>query len=154
MGNKTRWTAFINDFIFIGIGYTEDPLSESDILFYKSFIETHPQKFTLIAAHNYLNSDLKLSELGMSIKYNLVMKPQLWWAGMRIITDSVQVLLIIYHILKTLLISRITGIIPPEDCIPSTEIMEVWQRLLFGMWPYSQKPSWSGKYCIRYHRND
>jgi len=77
VGNKTRWTAFINDFIFIGIGYTEDPLSESDILFYKSFIETHPQKFTLIAAHNYLNSDLKLSELGMSIKYNLVMKPQL-----------------------------------------------------------------------------
>ncbi len=81
VGNKTNWNAIINDFIFIGIGYTEDSLSDAEIAHYKAIIEGNPQKFTLIAVHNYYNKDLTISLLGESIRENLILKPTFILSG-------------------------------------------------------------------------
>ena len=81
VGNKTKWTSVINDFNFIGIGFNNQPLSDSDILYYRSIIEESPQKFTLIATHNYYNEDFTVSPLGESIKNNLVVKPTFVMSG-------------------------------------------------------------------------
>jgi len=79
--NKKDWTSEINDFVFIGIGYTKEPLSGSDIAYYTSVIESYPQKFSLIATHNYFDRDLTLSPLGNSIRNNLVLKPTIVMSG-------------------------------------------------------------------------
>jgi predicted MPP superfamily phosphohydrolase len=81
VGNKTDWNAIIDDFVFIGIGYTENPLSDVDIAHDTSIIEGNPQKFTLIAVHNYYNKDFTVSTLGKSIKDNLVLKPTFVLSG-------------------------------------------------------------------------
>ena len=81
VGNPSTWSAIINDFIFIGIGYREEPLSDSDISYYTSVIEANPQKFTVIAAHNYYDRDYTMSTLGESIKDNLVLKPTIVMMG-------------------------------------------------------------------------
>ena len=81
VGNKTDWNAAINDFVFIGIGYTEDSLSDADIAHYISIIEGNPQKFTLIAVHNYYDKNFTVSPLGESIKDNLVLKPTFVLSG-------------------------------------------------------------------------
>jgi len=81
LGKNTNWNAIINDFIFIGIGYSDYPLSDSDISSDISYIEGNPEKFVLIAAHNYFNHDLTLSQIGESIKNNLVLKPTFVMSG-------------------------------------------------------------------------
>jgi hypothetical protein len=81
VGNKTDWSAPINDFIFLGIGYTPNPLSDSEISYYKSIIEESPQKFSLIAVHNYFDENFSESRLGESIEDNLVLKPTFVLSG-------------------------------------------------------------------------
>jgi predicted MPP superfamily phosphohydrolase len=81
VGDKYDWNALINDFIFLGIGYSKDPLSDSEIVAGRSFIEENSQKFTLIAAHNFYNEDFSESLLGESIEKNLVLKPTFVLSG-------------------------------------------------------------------------
>jgi hypothetical protein len=81
VASRMNWTAEINDFIFIGIGYSGDPLSDSDVSYYTSVIKESPQKFVIIAAHDYFNHDLSLSPLGNSIRDHLVLKPTFVMSG-------------------------------------------------------------------------
>ncbi len=81
VGDKYNWNALINDFIFLGIGYSKGPLSDSQIVTGRAFIEENPQKFVLIAAHNFYDEDFSESLLGESIEQNLVLKPTFVLSG-------------------------------------------------------------------------
>ena len=81
VGNKTDWTATIEDFVFIGIGYRENPLNNPDIAQYQAVIEENSQKFTLVAVHNYYDENFTISLLGSSIRDNLVLKPTFVMSG-------------------------------------------------------------------------
>jgi predicted MPP superfamily phosphohydrolase len=81
IGEKVAWTAVIDDFVFIGLGYSNNSLSDADIANYRSFILSNPQKFTLVATHNYYNKDYTVSLLGDSIRDNLILKPTIVMSG-------------------------------------------------------------------------
>jgi len=74
---KRNWTADINDFLFIGIGYTRNALSESDVSQYNNLIMSKPSQIPIFATHNYFDGVIypsPLSPLGTSIKENLVVR--------------------------------------------------------------------------------
>jgi hypothetical protein len=76
IGNgKRNWTAEIHDFLFIGIGYTRNELSDADVSMYNALIMSRPFKIPIFATHNYFDGityPTPLSPLGGSIKGELV----------------------------------------------------------------------------------
>lgn len=73
---KRNWTAEINDFLFIGIGYTRNELSSADAAAYRSLVTSSPRKIPIFATHNYFDGTTylsPLSPLGASIKRELVL---------------------------------------------------------------------------------
>ncbi len=74
---KRNWTADINDFLFIGLGYTTYGLSESDVNFYNNLIVTNPPQIPLFATHYYFRETTypsTLSLIGTNIEENLIIK--------------------------------------------------------------------------------
>lgn len=74
---KRNWTTDINDFLFIGIGYKRNELSESDVNAYYNLINSKSSQIPLFVTHNYFDGvtyPSPLSPLGTSIKENLVIR--------------------------------------------------------------------------------
>jgi predicted MPP superfamily phosphohydrolase len=74
---KRNWTADINDFLFIGMGYTRNALSGSDVTQYNNLIMSKSSQIPVFATHNYFDDVIypsPLSPLGSSIKENLVVR--------------------------------------------------------------------------------
>ncbi len=74
---KRNWTADISDFLFIGIGYTRNALSGSDVSQYNNLIISKHSQIPVFASHDYFDDVVypsPLLPLGTSIKENLVIR--------------------------------------------------------------------------------
>jgi len=74
---KGNWNAEINDFLFIGIGYSRDALNDSEVDGYTALIESSSHRIPIIATHDYFGGvtyPSPLSPLGTSIKTGLYLR--------------------------------------------------------------------------------
>lgn len=79
--DKVNWTTTIGNFQFLGLDFGEPALSSDKITEYRAYLNSDPNKLSLICTHWYLYGNGEYTSLASSIQNNLIVKPTIILCG-------------------------------------------------------------------------